>query len=81
MIIFILNGLAGNIPIAPVEMKLLSDKKLNELRGKAMVKHITPAEVMQVFDHLTVLEVMLDDADMEDMLGTEGWRKFVGIPE
>lgn len=58
---------------------LLSDSKMNELRGKAMVGHITKDEMMSVFNHLAVLEAKLDKWDCEDAFGTEGWRHFIGI--
>ena len=58
---------------------LLSDKKLNELRGKAMVGHITKAEMLSVFNHLTVMESILDESDSEDVFGTEGWRRHFGL--
>lgn len=63
------------------KFELLTENRLNELRGKAMVGHISQDEMMSVFNHLTVLETKLDEADYEDMLGTEGWRHFVGMPE
>jgi hypothetical protein len=62
-------------------MRLMSERELNILRGKAMAKVTTPEDTLAVLDHLTLLEVRLDDADMDDMLGTEGWRRFVGVPD
>lgn len=62
------------------KFELLSDSKLNELRGKAMVGHITKDEVMAVLNHLTVLEAKLDEQDDEDVFGTEGWRHAFGMP-
>lgn len=62
-------------------MKLLSNKKLNELRGKAMVGKLNLHEMTSVFDHITALELKLDLADLDDMLGPEGWRHYVGQPE
>lgn len=63
------------------EFRLLSDRELNILRGKAMAGAITPDEALCVLNHLTVLEDKLTEADMDDALGTEGWRHFVGMPE
>lgn len=61
--------------------RLLSERELNTIRGKASVGHATQAEIMQVFGHIDVLESRLDEADQDDALGTECWRHFVGIPE
>lgn len=63
-----------------MEFKLLADSKLNELRGKAMVGHITMNEIMTVFNHLTSLESRLDELDGDDTFGTEGWRSCFGVP-
>jgi hypothetical protein len=41
----------------------------------------TPDQILSVFAHLDDLEYKLDEADNEDMLGTEGWRHWVGYPE
>ncbi len=60
---------------------LLSERDLNILRGKAMAQATTPDDTLRVLNHLTALESKLDEADYEDMLGTEGWRKFVGMPD
>lgn len=46
-----------------------------------MVGHASLEESMSILDHLALLEMKLDEADYEDMLGTEGWRHFVGIPD
>ncbi len=62
------------------KMKLMSERELNILRGKAMAKATTPADTLAVLNHLTLLEVELDKADYDDALGTEGWRHFVGMP-
>jgi hypothetical protein len=61
--------------------ELLSDAKLNELRGKAMAGHITTHEMMMAFNHLTLIEDKLNELDCEDYFGSEGWRHFFGIPE
>lgn len=61
-------------------MRLLSDKELNTIRGKAMVGRATTDEILSVFGHLDELEWRLDDLDMEDAISTEGWRHYFGIP-
>jgi len=62
-------------------MKLLTQRKLNIIRGKAMVGHATPKEILSVFEHLDAMERKLDDLDPEDFFGTEGWRHFFGLPD
>jgi hypothetical protein len=61
--------------------RLLTDKKLNTIRGKSMVGHATPDEIMDVFMHLDALEMKLDEFDQDDTFGTEGWRHSFGVPE
>jgi hypothetical protein len=62
-------------------MKLLSDRELNTIRGKAMVGHASIDEVLSVFEHIDYLEHMLDEADSDDTFGTEGWRHSFGHPD
>ena len=59
--------------------KLLTEKELNLIRGKAMVGHASTEEIMQVFSQLDALEHALDEADEVDALSTEGWRNYLGI--
>lgn len=61
--------------------KLLSDKELNTLRGKAMVGHATSEEIMAVFGHIDILEQKLDESDGDDMFGSDGWRHWFGHPD
>lgn len=61
--------------------KFLTNSELNMIRGKALVGHASVDEIQSVFFHLDLLEQKLDEADEEDALGTEGWRRWVGLPE
>ena len=54
--------------------RILSEKELNIIRGKAIVGHATPKEILSVFGHYELLELKLDELDGEDTFGTEGWR-------
>ncbi len=55
--------------------RLADESTLNQIRGKAMVGHQSIEDVWTLLDHLQLLEHMLDEeADPEDMFGTEGWR-------
>lgn len=62
-------------------MRLLSDNKLNEIRGKAIVGMATVAEIMSVFEHLDSIYNQLDLSDSDDTFGTEGWQVFFGLPD
>lgn len=61
--------------------RLLSNKELNTIRGKATVGKATVEEIQQIFGHIDTLEEWLDDADMEDTFGTEGWRHRFKHPD
>lgn len=62
-------------------MGFLSRRKLFEIRGKALVGHATSEEILSVFGHLDEMESKLDEADEDDMLGTEGWRHWFGLED
>lgn len=62
-------------------MKLLSDKELNTIRGKASVGHASVEEIQSVFGHIDALEMELDKRDGEDYFGTEGWRHAFNHPD
>lgn len=63
------------------EPRLLSDKEMNTIRGKAMVGHATPQELMEVFGHIDTLEAKMNEVEEDDFFGTEGWRHFFGHPD
>lgn len=59
----------------------MTDAKMNELRGKALVGACTKEEVMQITEYVNRLEILLDEGDQEDMYGTEGWRHLLGMED
>lgn len=61
--------------------KLLTDKQINTIRGKAMVGHASVPELMSVFAHYDLIEMELDKCDYDDLLGTEGWRHRFRLPD
>lgn len=63
------------------KLKFLSEQELNMIRGKASVGDANIEEIQEVFIHLDMLENKLDECDDMDMLGTEGWRKYFGVPD
>lgn len=62
-------------------MIYLTERELNTIRGKAMVGHATPTEILSVFAHYDEIEFNLNELDFEDTFGTEGWRHAFGLPE
>lgn len=64
-------------------IKYLTQRELNYIRGKALVGHATPKELLSVFSHYDLLESKLDEADNDndDVYGTDGWRHYFGIPD
>lgn len=64
-----------------VELKMLTSRELNTIRGKAMVGHASPAEILSVFTHYDLVEQKLDEFDQNDTFGTEGWRHAFGLPD
>ena len=61
--------------------KLLTDKQINMIRGKASVGHASVSEILSVFSHYDLIEMKLDECDYDDLLGTEGWRHRFGLPD
>jgi hypothetical protein len=61
--------------------KLLTDKQISTIRGKAMVGHASVPELMSVFGHYDLIEMELDKCDYDDLLGTEGWRHRFRLPD
>ena len=62
-------------------LKLLTQRELNMIRGKASVGHATPQEILSVFSHYDLIEMKLDELDNDDAFGTEGWRHSFGLPD
>lgn len=48
------------------------------IRGKLLVGATDHAENRQLLSYIAELEILLDDADGDDVWGTEGWRRRVG---
>lgn len=62
-------------------MKLLSDKELNIIRGKASVGAATVGEILSVFEHLDAMEAKMEEADGDDFFGPDGWRHWFDMPD
>ncbi len=61
--------------------KLLTEKEIYTIRGKATVGHASPEELMSVFAHYDLIEMKLDEFDEDDRFGTEGWRHAFDLPD
>ncbi len=55
------------------------DSTVNTIRGRNSVGHATKDDVLLLFEHIDALEVLLDEADMDDVFGPEGWRHRLDI--
>ena len=54
---------------------------LNMIRGKNIVKGATHEDVNVLFAYIDLLEGKLDDSDLDDVFGTEGWRHYFGVAD
>lgn len=60
-------------------MPAQTDRVINTIRGKNLVGAATKEDINLLFEHIDELEMMLDEADYDDVFGTKGWRHLVGI--
>lgn len=56
-----------------------TDKTLNIIRGKNLVGAATKEDILKLFEHIDALEMFLDDNEVDDTFGTEGWRHAIGL--
>jgi len=50
---------------------------LNTIRGKNLVGAATKEDINAMFEYIDKLEEALDELDLEDAFGTEGWRHSI----
>ncbi len=62
-------------------MEVQSESTLNLIRGKNIVGRATKEDVLVLFQHIDALEMFLDEFEVEDTFGTEGWRHAIGMPD
>ena len=60
-------------------MKLPTQRELNVTTGKLLVNRATQDEINGLLKYIGELENLLDDSDLDDYFGTEGWRHRLGI--
>lgn len=61
--------------------KVQKDKTLNIIRGKNLAGHATKEDVLILFEHIDALESFLDENEIDDYFGTEGWRHSIGLDD
>lgn len=59
--------------------QLLSERQLNEIRGKMLVGAASVDELSDFLFYVSKLEGLVEHASMEDFYGTEGWQHAIGL--
>lgn len=55
-------------------MAIQIERDINIIRGKNLVGKATKEDVFLLLEHIDALENFLNEADLDDTFGTEGWR-------
>lgn len=58
-----------------------TEKELDIIRGKMLVNKASQNELQDFLEYVNAIEALLDEGDMDDMYGTEGWRHRIGFDE
>ena len=59
-------------------VKIKSERELNIIRGKMLVGAASITEQKEILKYITALESLVEDADLDDFYGTEGYRHLLG---
>lgn len=59
-------------------MALKTERELDVIRGKMLVGAASAEELMDFLCFVSELERLVDEADLDDYFGTEGWRRRLG---
>ena len=51
----------------------MTEKDINTIRGKMLVAAATQKELHTFLEYVGQLEVLVEEASVEDFYGTEGW--------
>ena len=62
-------------------MTAQSNRVVDTIRGKNLVGATTKEDIFLLFEHIDALEMLLDEDDLEDAHGTEGWRHRLSIED
>ena len=55
------------------------ERRLNFIRGKHASGPITPDDIDFLFAYIEQIARKLDEADLDDALGPEGWRQYCNV--
>jgi hypothetical protein len=58
-----------------------SERELDMIRGKMLIAKATQAELHSFLEYVNFLEVLVEEASIQDFYGTEGWRHRLGWGE
>lgn len=62
-------------------LSVKSEKEINMIRGKLLVKKAKEDEIKDFLHYVDVLESLVEEASQEDFYGTEGWKHRIGWDE
>src|SRR5678815_62086 len=65
----------------PMIAKLKTERELNTIRGKMLVAAASPRELQDFLTYVTALESLVEEANLADFYGTEGWRRRIGLED
>lgn len=54
-------------------------RELDTIRGKMLVAAATVPELHTFLHYVSELERLLDQTDLDDFFGTEGWLHYLGL--
>lgn len=57
---------------------LKTEQEIDMIRGKMLVNAATQKELHDFLWYVNEIEALVDEADLEDFFGTEGWRHRLG---
>ena len=60
-------------------MSVQNEQTVNTIRGKNLVGKATKEDILLLFEHIDALEMFLDEYEVDDVFGTEGWRHAIGL--
>lgn len=58
---------------------MATKREIDFIKGTLSVNHATNEEIVIFLDYVSQLESLLDQGDMEDFYGTEGWKHSIGV--
>ncbi len=56
-------------------------RELDTIRGKMLVNKASQEELHKFLNYVGEVEMLVEEASMEDFYGTEGWQHRLGLDE